>query len=191
MDKSFIQVVEAFKVLKTKFQSGDISRQEFIDEMKKLRIRDDQGRFWMIGAQTGKWYLFRRKGLGPGRAAFAERPESDLRLLRFREQARVGSLRPLRRDLGEGPSKCPRCGAMLERPFWIVRIASPTWIEKEKAEKTANLDLDKLGRVRNGVYDLRSVQPLSLFLFGGVLGLVLGVVLGAFAGATDFFLRFF
>ena len=58
MDNTFKDVIAAFDRLKAKFQNGEIARQEFIDEMKKLRIKDDQGRFWMIGAQTGKWYYF-------------------------------------------------------------------------------------------------------------------------------------
>ena len=58
MDKSFSRVNDAFGTLKARFQAGEIARQEFIDEMKKLRIRDEEGRFWMIGAQTGKWYFF-------------------------------------------------------------------------------------------------------------------------------------
>ena len=33
---------------------------------------------------------------------------------------------------------------------------------------------------------LRSVQPFSLALFFGSLGLLCGIIMGAFAGATDF-----
>ena len=58
MDNRFKAIGEAFEALKVKFQSGTISRQQFIDEMKKLRVKDEEGRYWMIGAQTGKWYFF-------------------------------------------------------------------------------------------------------------------------------------
>ena len=88
MEKSFSQVNEAFDTLKAKFQTGEISRQEFIDEMKKLRIRDDEGRFWMIGAQTGKWYYFDGKDWIQSEPPSQKDQDRHLRLLRFREQAR-------------------------------------------------------------------------------------------------------
>jgi hypothetical protein len=189
MNKSFIQVGEAFKVLKTRFQSGDISRQEFIDEMKKLRIRDDQGRFWMIGAQTGKWYFFDGKDWVPAAPPSQKDHKAICIYCGFENALETDVCARCGGDLGEGPSKCPRCGAKLERPFWNCPNCPPDLDEKEKAEKTANLDLDKLGD-ETGVYSLRSIQPLSLFLFGGVLGLILGVIFGAFSGATDSFSAF-
>ena len=53
MDTQFKDIEQAFNDLKKKFQAGEISRQEFVEEMKKLRLKDGQGRFWMIGAQSG------------------------------------------------------------------------------------------------------------------------------------------
>ncbi len=61
MDIQFKGIEQAFNDLKKKFQAGEISRQEFVEEMKKLRLKDGQGRFWMIGAQSGKWYYFEGK----------------------------------------------------------------------------------------------------------------------------------
>jgi len=189
MDNSFIQVGEAFKVLKTRFQSGDISRQEFIDEMKKLRIRDDLGRFWMIGAQTGKWYFFNGKDWVPASPPSQKDKKAICIYCGFENALETDACARCGGDLGEGPSKCPRCGAQLERPFGNCPDCPPDLEEKEKADKTSNLDLDKL-EDETGVYILRSVQPLSIFLFGGVLGLILGVIFGAFSGATDSFSAF-
>ena len=58
MADQFREVEETFKVLREKFNDRKISQREFIDTLKQLRIKDAEGRFWMIGAQTGKWYYF-------------------------------------------------------------------------------------------------------------------------------------
>jgi hypothetical protein len=117
MEKSFSQVNEAFDTLKAKFQTGEISRQEFIDEMKKLRIRDDEGRFWMIGAQTGKWYYFDGKewiqSVPPSQAART----AICVYCGFENKIDANSCARCGGTIGEEPTKCPDCGAPLNRPF--------------------------------------------------------------------------
>lgn len=117
MEKSFSQVNEAFEILKAKFQSGEISRQGFIDEMKKLRIRDDEGRFWMIGAQTGKWYYFDGKEwIQSDPPSQAERTALCV-YCGFENKIDATSCARCGGTIGEEPTKCPDCGSPLTRPF--------------------------------------------------------------------------
>lgn len=58
MNDQFKEIEETFNELKRKFREKEISRGEFIDELKKLKLKDEKGRFWMIGSRTGKWYCF-------------------------------------------------------------------------------------------------------------------------------------
>ena len=58
MRSSYKEVEVAFESLRRQFREKAISRREYIDRLKKLRLKDSQGRFWMIGAQSGKWYYF-------------------------------------------------------------------------------------------------------------------------------------
>jgi tetratricopeptide (TPR) repeat protein len=44
--------------LKGKLAVGAISEEEFKSELERLRFQDTQGRWWMIGAQSGKWYFY-------------------------------------------------------------------------------------------------------------------------------------
>jgi len=44
--------------LREQFDAGEIGEQEFKDELEGLQIKDEQGVYWTIGAQTGKWYHF-------------------------------------------------------------------------------------------------------------------------------------
>src|SRR4030065_634369 len=58
MSDTFKDTERAFQSLRRQFRGKEISRREFIDRLKKRRLRDSLGRFWMIGAQSGKWYFF-------------------------------------------------------------------------------------------------------------------------------------
>ncbi len=58
MGNQFREVEETFALLRQKFNDRRISQREYVDSLKQLRIKDDEGRFWMIGARSGKWYAF-------------------------------------------------------------------------------------------------------------------------------------
>ena len=47
-----------FFELKGKLDVGAITEADFKVEVEKLRFQDKQGHWWMIGAQSGKWYTF-------------------------------------------------------------------------------------------------------------------------------------
>jgi len=48
---------EQFFSLKGQLAAGRITQQQFDAALKQLMIQDAQGRYWMIGADTGKWYV--------------------------------------------------------------------------------------------------------------------------------------
>jgi ribosomal protein L40E len=190
MENTFNDVIEAFSTLKAKFQAGEISRQEFIDEMKKLRIRDDQGRFWMIGAQTGKWYYFDGKDWiqaePPSQmdrkaicvyCGFENKLESDV-------CARCGG------TLGEEPTKCPHCGIPLQKPLMTCPQCGPMPVVPDEPGKSEPVSAAGPGEEKRRDLVLRSVHPASFFKFGGILGIFLGIVLGAFSGVTDLTIPF-
>lgn len=55
-------IVEEFEKrffeLKGKLDVGVLTEAQFKSEIEKLRFQDRQDRWWMIGAQSGKWYFF-------------------------------------------------------------------------------------------------------------------------------------
>jgi hypothetical protein len=117
MEKSFAQVNEEFEALKTRFQAGEIPRQEFIDEMKKLRIRDDEGRFWMIGAQTGKWYFFDGKDWIQAEPPSQQDKAAICVYCGFENKLEALACARCGGTIGEEPTKCPDCGSPLRMPF--------------------------------------------------------------------------
>ena len=52
----FKDVEEKYKQLKSQFDAGQISEQVYKDRLSELMIQDEQGRWWMIGYESGKWY---------------------------------------------------------------------------------------------------------------------------------------
>ncbi|HEX9074385.1 MAG TPA: tetratricopeptide repeat protein [Anaerolineae bacterium] len=47
-----------FYELKGKLDVGALDEEAFKTEIEKLRFQDAQNRWWMIGAQSGKWYMY-------------------------------------------------------------------------------------------------------------------------------------
>lgn len=52
------QMQARFFELKGKLAVGQIQEEEFKRELERLRFQDAHGRWWMIGAQSGRWYYY-------------------------------------------------------------------------------------------------------------------------------------
>lgn len=164
MSSSFKDTEKAFLSLRRQFRGKEISRREFIDRLKKLRLRDSQGRFWMIGAQSGKWYLF------DGRDWVLSDPPSE----------------------DSGRIKCLSCGLENESGAVTCSSCGESLIEEEVAAgsrevEEPTLDEEDLSRAPKENFVLRRLSPSSFFFYNGGTGLILGLILGAFAGASGFF----
>ena len=53
----FRQAEDQYFLLKGQLETGRITREQFDAALKELMIQDAQGRYWMIGADSGKWYV--------------------------------------------------------------------------------------------------------------------------------------
>ncbi len=52
------QMQARFFELKGKLAVGQIQEEEFKQDLERLRFQDGHGRWWMIGAQSGRWYYY-------------------------------------------------------------------------------------------------------------------------------------
>lgn len=48
---------EYFK-LRGQFDTGRLTQEQFDEKLRALMIQDEQGRYWMLGADSGKWYFY-------------------------------------------------------------------------------------------------------------------------------------
>jgi len=181
MENQFKDLEEAFHRIKRKFQRQEITREVFIDQMKKLRFKDGEGRFWMIGAQSGKWYYFDGKewvqseppSLKEGKAicvycGFENKLEADV-------CARCGG------NLEERENFCPKCGARLEDPFQACPRCT------SEAEEWRTKKQDRLEEEKRANFVFRALSPVSFLLFLGTGGIFIGIVLGALIGTSNYF----
>ncbi len=54
----FQELQRRYDELREQFDAGKISEEEFQEEIEGLQLKDEQGRYWTIGAQSGKWYRY-------------------------------------------------------------------------------------------------------------------------------------
>jgi len=181
MSSPFKEVEASFEVIRRQFREKEISRREFVDRLKKLRLRDDQGRFWMIGARSGKWYYF------DGQTWIQLDPPS--KEIKKTTCLACGLENELGAEFcercGESMKKmgtvCPGCGGKLEDPLQKCPFCS---LESDALPDTEGI-LPK-GKLKDN-FIIRRLNPVTFFFFSGGTGLILGVVLGAFAGASEYF----
>jgi len=168
MGDQFREAEDTFALLREKFNDRRISQREFVDSLKQLRIKDEEGRFWVIGAQSGKWYAFE------GGEWVEAKPPSQM----------------------ERKAICIACGFEndLEAEF-CVRCGSQG--EDEASEKPAASDAEGPAGPEaaappqaGGEVVIRSFHPVSFFWFFAVLGMFAGLLLGLLAGVTNLFTGF-
>lgn len=54
----FQEVQRRYLELRADFEAGRITEEEFQEEIEGLQVKDEQGVYWTIGAQSGKWYRY-------------------------------------------------------------------------------------------------------------------------------------
>ncbi len=180
MEEKFQDVEREFKNLKKEFRQKKISRPEFIERLKSLRLKDEDGRFWMIGAQSGDWYYYDGEhwiqsnppSLQEGRAicihcGFENKLEAEVCV-------RCGE------NLVGKEAFCPECGRKLEEPG----LGCPDCLRGEYPEKP--LESMPMGKESNQVI-FRALNPMSFLYFMATIGVFLGLVVGAFSGTTGLF----
>jgi hypothetical protein len=167
MGDQFREAEATFSLLRAKFEQKKISPQEFADSLKQLRIKDDEGRFWVIGAQSGRWYAFE------GGEWVEAKPPSQL------EKKAICIDCGFENDIEA--ETCARCGrragdeAMDGPPDDATAAAADV---PEAAEAAA---------LPGALVTVRSLDVLSFLWFFGVLGLFAGILFGLLVGATGLF----
>lgn len=183
MEQSFRDIEIAFQALRRQYRRQEISRREFIDRLKKLRLRDDQGRFWMIGAQTGKWYYFDGRDWVRAEPPAGERKKVKCYSCGLENDPGAEFCDRCGESLIEKEAVCPRCGARLENPFQKCFHCSP------QAGATAVPFAEEaiFAPKERSNFLLRGLHPMSLFFLSGGGGLIMGIIAGVIIGASGFF----
>ncbi len=182
MDDRFRDVKADFDRMTSRFRGGEISRREYIESLKQMRFKDDEGRFWMIGAQTGKWYYF------DGTGWVQSSPPS------LGEKKGICIYCGYENDLES--AACAGCGGRVAPALVCPGCGSPSGPGNGSLPGMSRTDgfgsrrpvESRVLPDRNdgGDYVVRYVHPLSYLWFWGGMGIVAGVLSGLLAGATSF-----
>jgi hypothetical protein len=191
MDAKFKDVEVVFSRMKRRFRDGEISQREFIDGLKQLRIKDEEGRFWMIGPKSGKWYYFEGKDWVQSSPPSIGEKRAICIYCGYENDIESAVCAGCGGRVGEGkeegkPGICPECGSEIDPETDACPYCAGREMESAKeSDEPGHSDAPWEGP---GItYTVRSVQPLSFLWFSGSLGTIGGVLLGLLAGATDFF----
>jgi len=192
VDKRF-QIVESnFERLHQKFIKGQLSREQFAESLRKLRLFDDHGRCWMLGAQSGQWYFYDGKKWVKAEPPADSRETKSCPVCGYDNDVQAEVCSRCQSSLTEGPARlaCPGCGRLLAEGQSICPACGATVRADENQNQAKDQSQPVGGKKINEETDLwylNAADPLSFLLFFGGLGILLGILFGLMAGATEFF----
>jgi len=172
--KKFRDLERLYKDLKERHASGEVSAEDMKSELKKMMLRDDENRFWMLGGKTGGWYMY--DGSAWNSADPYEHEATPLVLQP--EAAAIEKPRPAAAGKEE---------AVAEKPETLCRFCHSRMDEHDAYCRFCGAS-PKAGTTKperrppSDEIHIRAVRVFSLVIFLGGLGLVLGVVFGASFG---------
>ena len=190
MENKFKDLEKEFKELKSKYRHKKITETEFKQSLKNLRVRDVDGMYWTIGAQSGKWYYFDGKNwIESTPPSFQEGKaiciycgyENDLTNL---ECIHCGG------NLEDNILTCPKCGSKLDSPDEECMVCAEkkipvrSWPALEEIENDDKMILPDDGGAN---YVVQYLNVVSSLMACGAVGLFLGIIIGAFSGVTNSF----
>lgn len=182
MDAVFKQAEETFQRLKSQLRSGAVSRREFLDELKKLQLKDDQGRLWMIGSQSGKWYYLKGRDWVQSEPPAAKENKAVCPYCTFENKPQATICARCGGGIGEYADICPKCGSKLVPPLYECPECGKQEAAPRLVQDTGTLPVRRAGRL---AFVARGLKAPSFFFFGGTLGLLAGILIGAFVGSTS------
>jgi len=192
MENKFKDTEKELKELKSKYRHKEIDESEFKQSLKNLRVQDDEGKYWTIGAQSGKWYYFDGNNwieqtppsLQEGKAICIYCGyENDINNL---ECAHCGG------NLKDDILICPKCGSKLDSPDAECPVCTEkkvpvrNWPTLDEIEKDDKIILPDDGGPN---YVVQSFSVVSFLMGWGSIGIFIGIILGALAGVTDYFIN--
>jgi len=180
-----------FSRLRKQFIRGELSREQFAEALRNLRLVDDEGRCWMLGAQSGRWYYYDGKNWIQGV------PPQD------KEEVIICPACDSENEPGSricvncgavlvktsSQIVCPECGSMIDNsdqicPYCGARLKSSD--EKISAEEIKEKEASSNKLEDTDVWYLRSVDQRSFLFFWGGIGIFLGILIGLISGSTEF-----
>lgn len=202
MTDRFREVETAIDALRGRHSRGEISQREYIDALRKLRIRDDRGRFWTQGVQSGQWYCYDGRDWVRAEPPALKDKKAICVFCGFENDLEAESCVHCGGKPGEDAADkfCQDCGAALAGPeadcpacgagpgTRMVRAETRdlgSFVAGLSVPEAPGAGPASAAAAREHI--LRSVSPLSCLLFAGAFGVVAGAAAGLLVGVTGLF----
>ena len=181
MNKPFKEVEKEFNLLKQDFKTKKVTEQEYKDRLKKLHLKDEEGKSWTIGAQSGQWYYFDGQNWIESLPPSIQKGKAICIYCGYENDLENESCKQCGGSFDEEDVICPKCQTRLkdeseECPYCTHKDN----ISQRMGEKVQ----DPFQQEKGILYILRSVNLLSFLFYWGALGLVLGIVMGTLIGVA-------
>ena len=194
MDESkFKEIEEKYRELKEQLDRGEITSDDMKKTLKEMMVLDEDGRYWMIGGKTGKWYHYDGIDWREENPYGDDPSETKLFTKEEEEPVKDDTLRVEKIEKVEEEEKReePLIEKVAEEPVLEKEIKIPEAKEsKEKfTPKEISLEPKRVPQVqvRESELLIKSVKITSFIFFLGGLGLGLGVIFGAVFGIFPIF----
>jgi len=173
MIEKFKEIEKEFHKLKDKYTKGIIDREEFRKELEKLMLRDEEGKYWMIGIQTGKWYYYDGEKWVQSPPPYEKEKKIICYSCEKENEENAIFCAFCGTKLKEEVKICSHCGNILKEEYNFCPVCGSS-IKEEK---------NYILRFKN-----LKIGPSFPFLSG--LGLIIGAIAGVFVGAINYFYRY-
>ena len=181
MSKLFEDVEKEFNLLKQEFSEKKLSEREYKDRLKKLRLKDEEGRSWTIGAQSGQWYYFDGQNWIESLPPSVQKGKAICIYCGYENDLENESCTQCGGSFDEEGVTCPECNTRLEDESQECAYCA----HKEKLSlRMEEKVLDPSEQENGKLYIFRSINPQSFLFFWGAFGLVLGVIMGILVGVA-------
>jgi len=178
--KRLKEIEDIYQDLKAKLDAGEINGDDMKSELKKVMIRDDDNRYWMIGNKTGGWYVYDGSAWKTGNPY---RKAETTPLVQAEPQLPRGQEMPPAREeeeRGESEPKllCKFCQSRIEKYDLYCNFCGGQ--QKGTTKSSAR-------KLPEGQLLIKAASIPSLIFFFGGLGLVAGAIVGATFGILKIF----
>jgi len=173
--KKFREIEELYKDVKERQAAGEISAEDMKSELKKMMLRDEDNRYWMLGGKTGSWYVHDGSSWNPADPYGHEKAP----LVPQAETAAPQKSQPVitiempKKTIEAAANLCRYCQSRLDEHDTYCKFCGGN--QKAPAKQPAR-------HVAEDEIQVRAVRLFASAVFFGGLGLIAGVVFGALFG---------
>jgi len=178
MDANKLREIEGlYQDMKRRLGTGEISADDMKAELKKMMVRDDENRYWMLGNKSGEWYVYDGSTWSVGNP-YAQR-----------EAAAVAAAEPQQQEHPE-PSHGREEEKITESATQVLCKFCQSRIEKHDlycnfcGGQQKGVTKPVAVKMPEGELLIKSVGIVSLLFF---IGLIAGVIVGAVFGIFKIF----